>query len=155
MEIAHPLPAREPLLPGESLASLIRRTSNAMGYEKPGRIRALLKESAEVPTHLNHVPTGPVAQRLGILLRQSPSSLLGATVHSYAARVMLVASIAEPAALCDSKTILKYFQSAHPPVCPACLTEDAQPYERLAWSVRPVPRGLTYPGGVRTRPEAG
>ena len=124
MELVHPLPAREPLLPGESLASLIRRTSNAMGYEKPGRIRALLKESAEVPAHWNHAPTGPVTQRLGILLRQSQSSMPGATVHSYAARVMLVASIAEPAVLCDSKTILKYFQSAHPPVCTACLTED-------------------------------
>ena len=36
METIAPLPAREPLLPDESLTSLVRRTSQAMGYEKPG-----------------------------------------------------------------------------------------------------------------------
>lgn len=144
MDFAHPLPAREPLLPDESLASLIRRTSDAMGYETPGRIRALLKDSVEVPAHWNHVPTGPVMQRLEILLRQSQSSTVGATVHSYASRLMLVASSAAPAMLCDSTTILKYFQSARPPVCPTCLAEDAQPYERLAWSMRAVPVCLQH-----------
>ena len=85
-----------------------------------------------------------MAQRLETLLRQSTSSLLGATVHKYAPNVTLVASAAATQTTCDSKTILKYFQSAHPPVCPTCLNEDAQPYERLAWSLRAAPACLKH-----------
>jgi hypothetical protein len=124
MNTVRPLPTREPLLPNESLASLVRRTADAMGYESPGRIRSVLKESGDVPAHINHIRAGPVWERLETLLRQSRPSILGATVHSYSHHLMLVAKTAEAAPWCDSKTILKYFQSAHPPVCPACLFED-------------------------------
>ncbi len=144
METLLPLPAREPLLPDESLASLIRRTSNAMGYETPGRFRALLRDFADVPVHWNHLRSGPVARQVETLLRQPSSSILRATVHNYATRLVLVASSAAPALSCDSKTILKYFRSAHTPICPSCLSEDAQPYERLEWSLRATPTCLQH-----------
>lgn len=144
MNAVRPLPARVLLLPNESLASLVRRTADAMGYENPRRIRALLKESGDVPAHINDIRTGPVWERLETLLRQSRPSILQATVHSYSQYLMLVAKTAQAPQWCDSKTILKYFRSAHPPVCPACLLEDEQTYERLAWSLRAVPVCLRH-----------
>ena len=139
METVRPLPAREPLLPGESLASLIRRTASAMGYERHHTLLALLEEAGDLPAHLNHLETGGVLERLGILLRRSPEELKSATVHSYAPKLMLTAKTAPATDACDSKTILRYFQSAHPPICPVCFQEDTAPYERLAWSLRAVP----------------
>ncbi len=144
MEIATPLPVREPLLPGESLTSLIRRTANAMGFEKPGQIRSLFEGTAGISAQWNQLLPGPIGQRLESLLRHSTSSLLSATVHQFANRLVLVASTAVPAVACDSKTILKYFQSANPPICPVCLIEDTHPYERLAWSLRALPVCLRH-----------
>ena len=48
MKMLPPLPARETPLPGESLASLLRRTAEAMGYEHVGRIRQSLADAGAV-----------------------------------------------------------------------------------------------------------
>ena len=64
MKSVRALPAREPLLPGESLTSLVRRTAQAMGYEGFGQVRALLGRRGELPAHLNHLTPGTTLDRL-------------------------------------------------------------------------------------------
>ena len=144
MDTLRPLPARELRLPGESLTSLVRRTTGAMGYDNIARIRSLLRETGELPACFNHLQTGPVWSRLETLLRQSTQSIAQGTVHHYAQRLMLVAGADPAAQWCDSKAVLKYFQSAHPPVCPLCLADDEQAFERLAWSLRALPVCLRH-----------
>ena len=60
-----PLPARAAALPGESLASLVRRTAEAMGYEGPGRVRSLLADAGNVPTNGQSDPFRPCVGSIG------------------------------------------------------------------------------------------
>ncbi len=87
METARPLPAREPALPGESLASLLRRTAASMGYDGPGQIRKLLSTVAKVPWNVNHIGPGALIDRLAVLLRTEPRDILALTVHRFAKRL--------------------------------------------------------------------
>ncbi len=139
MKTLRPLPARETPLPGESLASLLRRTAEAMGYEHVGRIRQLLADAGKPPPHINHLPPGPLLDRFAQLLRQPSEALCNTTVHHYADRFVLTPATAPTAQLCDSKTILRHFDSAHARFCGSCLGNDKVPYERLVWGVRILP----------------
>lgn len=138
-----PFPSRVPPLAGESLASLLRRTAEAMGYESIQRIVALLADQGRLPPHLNELASGQACCHLSTLLRLSSGSLASLTVHHYAPSLVLVPKDRPPANLCDSKTVLRYFSSSWP-VCPACLQQDEVPFERLLWSFRPAPVCLDH-----------
>ncbi len=139
-----PLPARAAALPGESLASLVRRTALAMGYEGPGRVLSLLSETGDVPANANLFPPGPSLHRLAELLRRPAEDLLGMTVHRFSRQLVLAPRGSPSDTLCDSKTILKYFVTGASPICPLCLKEDPIPFERLAWSFRALPVCLSH-----------
>ena len=62
METIQPLPARERLLPGESLASLLRRTSDTMGYESVRRLLGLVQDQSRLPWNINHLTRGPTLE---------------------------------------------------------------------------------------------
>lgn len=133
-----PLPARAVPLPGESLISLVRRTSQAMAYENPRQLVALLLAQGLLPPHLNELAPGPVLDHLAKLLRLSAETLASLTVHQYAPSLVLVSGKQRTPRTCDSGTTQRYF-TAPWPVCPQCLQEDSAPYERLLWSFRPAP----------------
>ncbi|WP_437191524.1 TniQ family protein [Planctomicrobium sp. SH527] len=138
MERLSKLPTREPLLPGESLESLVRRHTLAMGYECLGRISALVRERGEVPPSFNHMGQGPVLEGLGELFGISTRELLKSTVHRFAEQLMIVRPNESSPAVCDSKTILRFFRRGTSPVCPECLRAESV-YERLLWSFTPLP----------------
>ncbi len=133
-----PLPARARPLPGESLTSLFRRTSLAMGYESPGRVASLLSDRRAQLPHLNHLAARSILGRAASLLLLPAKTISSLTVHHYAPALVLVKTGKTSPCLCDSKTILRYFSAAWP-VCPHCLRQDAVPYERLLWSFRTLP----------------
>jgi len=137
MERLSKLPAREPLLQGESLESLIRRHALAMGYECLGRISTLIRERGEVPPSFNHLSKGPVMEGLGELFSVSARELLKSTVHRFAEQLVLVQQDEPHPMACDSKTILRFFRRGTSPVCPECLREEPV-YERLLWSFAPL-----------------
>ncbi len=137
MDTARSLPAREPALPGESLASLLRRTAASMGYKGPGQIRQLLSTVRKVPWNINHIGPGLLIDYLAVLLRTQPDDILASTVHRFAERLVLHAHSTTSSDMCDFKTTLRYF-TPKPAVCPTCLRKDAIPYERLTWSLRPL-----------------
>ena len=137
MDKGRSFPAREPALPGESLASLLRRTAASMGYKGPGQIRQLLSTVGKVLWNVNHIGPGPLIDYLAVLLRTQPDDILALTVHRFAERLVLPADGATSADTCDFKTTLRYFTPTQA-VCPTCLREDAIPYERLTWSLRPL-----------------
>ncbi len=119
--------------------SLVRRTAAAMGYEGPHRLRALIVDVGKVQANVNVLRPGPILNILGMLLRQPPEILLSMTVHRLAPTLVFPGEPSQTASLCDSKTTLKYFARGEFPVCPACLSQDAAPYERLAWSLYALP----------------
>ena len=133
-----PLPARAVPLPGESLISLIRRTSQAMAYENPRQLVALLLTQGPLPSHWNETASGPVLDHLANLLRVPPETLLPLTVHHYAPSLVLPSKRKRTPQNCDIGTVQRYF-TAVGPVCPHCLQQDTAPYARLLWSFRPVP----------------
>lgn len=133
-----PLPARAVPLPGESLNSLIRRTSNVMAYENPRRLVALLSTQGPLPSHWNEIAPGPVLDHLANLLRVPPKTLLPVTVHHYAPSLVLPSKRERTPQKCDIGTVQRYFTTVGP-VCPRCLQRDSAPYERLLWSFRPAP----------------
>jgi hypothetical protein len=130
-----PLPARASSLPGESLVSLLRRTSEAMGYESPRRLISLLQEQSPLPSRWNEIQEGDVFDYLRDLIRIQADELRALTVHPFAPSLVLSQ---DESSTCDAKTSLRYFTSSQP-LCTECLREDATPYERLLWSFRPIP----------------
>ncbi|WP_197442861.1 TniQ family protein [Lignipirellula cremea] len=137
-------------MPGESLASLVRRHAVAMGYERIGRIRSLAADCDKAPTHLDHLAPGPLLDRFADLFAVSPEKLSAMTVHPYADHLLFAPRGSPPANLLDSKTILRFFRSAAPSVCPRCLASEVT-YERLLWSFRPLPICLDHDCHLITR----
>ena len=83
------LPARATALPGESLASLVRRTAEMMGYEGPNRVLSLLPDTGNLPAHVNLFAPGAVLDRLAELLRRPTEHLLDMTVHRFSEQLVL------------------------------------------------------------------
>ncbi len=137
MDTTRPLPARELPLPGESLASLLRRTSNAMGYENVGRLLALLPDRASIPSNVDHWSSGTAVDSLSCLLRTPPGALRKLTLHRYASALVLSNDGHLRPEVCDRKTILRYFATTSR-ICPRCLHQDSTPYARMIWSFRPL-----------------
>jgi len=143
MERLPKMPVREPPLPGESLDSLVRRHALAMGYECMGRISELVRERGEIPPSFNLLVNGPVLKGLGELFGISSVELSNLTVHRFAKQLMIVRTNEPSPAVCDSKTILRFFRRRTSPVCPECLREEPV-YERLLWSFAPLPVCLEH-----------
>ena len=136
MSDLRPLPARELAQHDESLRSLVRRHALAMGYDRPSQLLSVA--GVAFPPHLDHLSRGPPLTALSILLGQNDDDLLGITVHRFAMQLLLVPRGETAPDICDSKTILRYFCSATPRVCPLCIAES-QSFERLTWSFRGLP----------------
>ena len=135
---ARPLPARAVPLRSESLNSLIRRTSQAMAYETPRRLVALLSTQSSLPSHMNELAPGPVLDHLAKLLRLPTETLLSSTVHHHAPSLVMVSRRKRVPQICDIRTVQRYFTTSGP-VCLRCLQQGAVPFERLLWSFRPTP----------------
>ncbi len=133
-----PLPAREIPLPGESLGSFLGRTSEAMGYESVGRLLGLIPDRADMAANVNQLGPSVAMEALSCRLKRSQETLLDMTVHRFASRLVLSEAGSSPTNVCDRKTILRYF-TASSSVCPRCLSDDSVPYDRLIWSLRPLP----------------
>lgn len=132
------LPARQLPLPGESLASLLRRTSEGMGYKDVGYIARLVSDKKAPLWNANSLSDERLLTPLADLLASSPEELLQRTVHRWARSLILSVCQESPAQVLDNKTTLRYF-TASAPVCPGCLRDDSALHERLVWLFKPAP----------------
>jgi hypothetical protein len=137
------LPAREPPLTGESLTSLVRRQTIAMGYESIHRLKGVLSDGERIPYHLDQLERGSTLERLAKLIGITSEQLFDLTAHQYARQLMLVPPNNVPIERCDSKTILRFFRLATAPICSRCLAETIS-YERLTWKLRPIAMCLEH-----------
>lgn len=132
------LPARQVALPGESLASLLRRTSEGMGYKDVGYIANLISDKRAVLWNANSLCDDQLLTPLGQLLDCSPWELLSLTVHRWSTELVLPTRRDPATRILDTETTLRYFTAAAT-VCPGCLRDDRVPYERVAWLFQPAP----------------
>ncbi len=138
----HPLPARAVPLPGESLTSLLRRTAEVMEYSGARQILSLV--AAKLKGNPDTLAPGPEMTALAELLRTSAAQMTSMTVHHVAEQLVLLPHDSDPPTTCDGMTIARYFAVGACPVCPKCLAEDSEPYERLLWTFRPLPVCLIH-----------
>lgn len=138
MEHLQSLPVREPPLPGESLASLLRRTAVVMGYDNVNLLTRLLGEGYRPHQSPNLMPPGPHLDRLATLLRLPSEDLLQRTVHCFAPVLVLRPAGSPVPSLCDSKTTFRFFVLQSSPACPVCLAEASSPHEQLIWLLQPL-----------------
>ena len=120
-------------LPGESLTSLLRRAAQAMEYRGARQIQDLLAITDTSPIRPGLPPPGPQMECLAALLRCDIERLAAMTVQHFAGSLVLLPHGSAPPAACDRTTIARYFVKGAHPVCPACLAQDTEPYERLLW----------------------
>lgn len=129
------LPIRERPLAGESLTGFLRRHVRAMHYQGLRQLLSLL-DGLEFPSSLDCVLNGATLRSLATLLGRSEMDLRHMTVHRWTDSLVLRSSRAAAPSECDSKTLLRYFQTARPRVCPTCLAEHPE-HDRLLWLFRP------------------
>lgn len=143
------LPARELPLTGESLTGYVRRHVETMGYDGFKRLLSLV-ENVRFPPHLDQLGQSAALHEFGSLLRRSVDTLLGLTAHAWADRLMLRRPQDPLPNEGDSKTLLRYFDAAHPRVCRPCLAKQPS-LERLIWSFRPLPICIEHAEGLLDR----
>ena len=132
------IPARAPPVESESLLSVIRRTTQAMGYESTSHILKLTRQAGAVPFWLNELQAGSVSERLADLLGRSASDVMRHTIHRYSQSLVLTDGERPAPLACDNRTRLRYF-NPQTRVCPQCLSDSSNPFEKLIWSFRPAP----------------
>lgn len=130
------LPIRELPWVGESLTGFVRRHVRALHY---GGLRQLLNlvENMTWPSSLDGLTLGTARNALAALVGRDPEILHKMTVHRWAETLVLRSHRTAAPTECDSKTVLRYFQTARPRVCPACLAENPE-RDRLMWLFRPL-----------------
>lgn len=130
------LPIRELPWAGESLTGFVRRYVRTLHY---GGLRQLLNfvENVTWPSSLDGLTPGAARSALAALVGRDPEILHRMTVHHWAETLMLRSRRTAAPKECDSKTVLRYFQTARPRVCPACLAENPE-RDRLVWLFRPL-----------------
>lgn len=143
------LPARAPPIDGESLLSLVRRTTQAMGYETTRLIVRLVGNADTAPFRLNELRSGEVCEQLAELLGTRPSELSHFTIHRYAHSLVLTDADGLTPPTCDNGTRLRYFDP-QTRICPLCLADSPTPMEKLIWSFRPVPVCLLHRSFLRS-----
>lgn len=136
----HPFLCRSPLLPGESLASLLVRLSLLNAYPSPGMVTSVGKArlpAKDVLTQPRHAETYHV---LAGLTQLDPATLYRATVHAFAGLLALPGEAfptvelgeGEVVPLLSPPVLQHHIRPAqHASYCPRCLQEGS--YHRLAW----------------------
>ena len=148
---------RSPLLPGESLSSLLARLVQLNGYETLNTFRLLvLPELAgrrsykqENWDNLHRPFRQRTYERLASATKLNPLELYAATEHSMGLVITPPEQELETIALegvdgklqsvpiISNRVIFHQFYTASATqYCPLCLREDDTPYHRLLWSVR-------------------
>ena len=133
-----PLPARPVPRPGESLTSLLRRAAQAMEYRGARQVQDLLAITDTVRFDPDCLLPGTEMECLAALLRCDIERLVSMTAHHFAGLLVLSPQGSAPPTACDPTTVARYFVNGAHPVCPACLAQDSEPYERLLWRFRPL-----------------
>lgn len=137
---AHPFLCRSPLLPGESLASLLVRLSLLNAYPSPGMVISIGKERLSVKDVLTQPRCAETYDVLADLTQLTPETLYQATPHALAERLALSGDASPTAELADggvgsllSPSMLQHHirSAQRASFCPRCLQEA--PYHRLAW----------------------
>lgn len=154
-----PLLRRSPLLPGESLASLLARLIRLNSYDAPYTLRLLVLP--ELEGRLNYKQENwdnlsrPFRQRtyerMSTLTKLSPLELYLATEHRFASVITPPDVHMETIPLRNVEggfetldlgsgrvTHWHLHTDSAAQYCPLCLREDKAPYHRLIWSVRAI-----------------
>ncbi|MCZ7674188.1 MAG: TniQ family protein [Chloroflexi bacterium] len=136
----HPFLCRSPLLPGESLASLLIRLSLLNVYPSPGMVISIGKERLSVKDVLTQPRCAETYHLLADLTQLAPELLYRATPHAFAERLAFRGNAFPTVELADgevvpllSPSILQHhiWSVQRASYCPHCLREGA--YHRLAW----------------------
>jgi hypothetical protein len=136
----HPFLCRSPLLPGESLVSLLVRLSLLNAYPSPGVVVSIGKERLSVKDVLTQPRCAETYHVLADLTQLAPEMLYWATPHAFAEQLALPGDAFPTAELADgevvpllSPSILQHhiWSVQRASYCPHCLQEGA--YHRLAW----------------------
>ncbi len=136
----HPFLCRSPLLPGESLASLLVRLSLLNAYPSPNMVVTIGRErlfGKDVLTQPRYVETYHMLESLTGL---APITLYRATPHTFAQQLALPGDELSTVKLADggvlpllSPSMLQshIWSAQRASYCPHCLQEE--PYHRLSW----------------------
>ena len=147
----HPFLCRSPLLPGESLASLLVRLSLLNAYPSPGMVISIGKERLSVKDVLTQPRCAETYDVLAGLTQLAPGTLYRATPHAFAEQLALPGDGFPTAELADeevasllSPTMLQHhiWSAQRASYCPRCLQEA--PYHRLAWMLCALNVCLTH-----------
>ena len=136
----HPFLCRSPLLPGESLASLMVRLSLLNAYPSPNMVISIGKERLSVKDVLTQPRYDETYHVLTNLTQLAPETLYRATPHTFAERLILPGDEPPTVELTDGKfvpvltpSMLQHhiWSAQRASYCPHCLQE--RPYHRLIW----------------------
>lgn len=136
----HPFLCRSPLLPGESLASLLVRLSLLNAYPSPNMVISIGKERLSVKDVLTQPRYDGTYHVLAGLTQLAPGTLYRATPHAFAERLTMPGDESPTVELTDGKVVpvltpgmLQHhiWSAQRASYCPRCLQEG--PYHRLAW----------------------
>jgi hypothetical protein len=159
MPRSYTLLRRSPLLPGESLGSLLARLARLNGYETLYTVMLLVLPELSGRRNYKHENWDNLArpfrartyERLAALTKLDPLELYNATEHSFGTTVMPPDQEMQTIYLQESESDLQalpivsnrhvhlhFYTAATAQYCPLCLREDATPYHRLIWSARAI-----------------
>jgi predicted site-specific integrase-resolvase len=136
----HPFLCRSPLLPGESLASLLVRLSLLNAYPSPGVVISIGKERLSVKDVLMQPRCAETYDALADLTQLAPETLYRATPHAFAERLTLPGDELPTAELVAREVVpllspgmLQHhiWPTQRTSYCPFCLQEGA--YHRQVW----------------------
>ncbi|MBX3060840.1 MAG: TniQ family protein, partial [Anaerolineae bacterium] len=147
-----PLLNRRPLLPGESLLSLLHRLQEANYYPLPNMLHTICQPYMKNPGDKLHRPReADTYQVLAALARLTPAELYQATSHRFAPTLTFPGETSEHISLgtqdrlplLAEKCLVKYlWQSRDVQYCPLCLAEAC--YHRVEWLLMPVAACLRH-----------
>lgn len=134
-----PLVRRSPLLPGESLPSLLVRLAKLNHYSSPAIIRRVCTEGRD--KDIVERPTKPATyEHLAALTRLDPTELYNATEHRFLDVIALSDDDCRTLTLPGGQAVLvgntslirkHTWSNSDAQFCPACLAEAA--YHRIGW----------------------
>lgn len=140
LHYTHPFLCRSPLLPGESLASLLVRLSLLNAYPSPGMVTSVAKARLPAKDVLTQPRYAETYHVLASLTQLDPATLYRATPHAFAEPLSLPGDECPTVALAEGEvmpllapSVLRHhiWSSQRASYCPLCLQEGA--YHRLSW----------------------
>lgn len=162
MNTTSPLPytllRRSPLMPGESLGSLLARLVKCNGYDAPYTLQLLVSPELSGRRSYKQENWDNMArpfrartyERLAALTKIKPIDLYKATEHSLGTTVTPPGQELESIYIGDESNLqalpivsnrlvhLHFYTAAAAQYCPLCLREDEVRYHRLIWSARAI-----------------